>query len=463
MKIHLSAICGTAMASLAGLLRARGHEVTGSDQDVYPPMSAQLEELGIPIRSPYDARNVPADADLVVIGNALSRGNPEVEVVLDRRQRMTSLPALLAEEFLRPKASLVVAGTHGKTTTTSLLAFLLDRAGLDPSFLVGGVPNDFGRSYRLGDGRHFVIEGDEYDCAFFDKRPKFVHYLPVVAVIGNVEYDHADIYPDLAAVKTAFVRLLNVIPRSGLLVAGTESPAVREILPLAPCRVETFAIEGEADWQALDVRAEGASTCFRLRRKGTDIGEFRLALSGEHNVRNALAAIAVAAEAGVDPVTARPGLAAFRGVRRRLELRGRARGVTVYDDFAHHPTAVRATLQALRTVGEGRLIAIFEPRSYTSRTRVFQQDYARAFADADRVIVAAAHPPGKVPEGQRLSEPELVESVRRGGTPAELVPTVDAIVERLAAELRDGDRVVILSNGGFGGIHAKLLQALGEG
>ncbi len=462
MKVHLSGICGAAMASLAGLLRERGHAVTGSDQDVYPPMSTQLEELGIPIRSPYEARNVPEDADLVVIGNALSRGNPEVEAVLDRRQRMTSLPALLAEEFLRPKVSLVVAGTHGKTTTSALLAFLLDRAGFDPSFLVGGVPNDFGRSYRLGGGPHFVVEGDEYDCAFFDKRPKFVHYLPVVAVIGNVEYDHADIYPDLAAVQAAFVRLLNVIPRQGLLVAGTESPALKDILPRALCRVETFAVEEEADWQALDLRTNGAHTSFRLRRKGRELGEYRLALSGVHNVRNALATIAVAAEAGVEPPVARPWLATFGGVKRRLEVRGRARGVTVYDDFAHHPTAVRATLQALRTAGGRRLVAVFEPRSYTSRTRVFQEDFARAFADADRVIVAAAHLPGKVPEGHRLSEPELVESVRRQGTPAELVPTVDAIVERLARELREGDRVVILSNGAFGGIHDKLLRALGE-
>jgi UDP-N-acetylmuramate: L-alanyl-gamma-D-glutamyl-meso-diaminopimelate ligase len=461
VKVHLSAICGTAMASLAGLLRERGHEVTGSDQDVYPPMSTQLEELGIAIRSPYDAGNVPEDADLVVIGNALSRGNPEVEVVLDRRQRMTSLPALLAEEFLRPRTSMVVAGTHGKTTTTSLLAFLLDRAGLEPSFLVGGVPVDFGRSYRLGGGRHFVVEGDEYDCAFFDKRPKFVHYLPEVAVIGNVEFDHADIYADLGAVQTAFVRLLNVIPRRGLLVAGVESRALREILPRALCRVETFAVEGEADWQASEVRAEGGATSFRLRGKGKDLGELRLALAGEHNVRNALAAIAVAADAGVPPEAMRPWLAEFRGVKRRLEMRGTARGVTVYDDFAHHPTAVRATLEALRTAVRGSLVAIFEPRSYSSRTRAFQHDYASAFKAADRVIIAAAHLPGKVPEDQRLSEVELVDSVRRQGTPADFIPSVGEIVERLAAELEAGDRVVVLSNGGFGGLHDKLLQALG--
>jgi UDP-N-acetylmuramate: L-alanyl-gamma-D-glutamyl-meso-diaminopimelate ligase len=242
MKVHLSAIAGTAMASLAGLLRERGHEVTGSDQDIYPPMSTQLEELGIPVRSPYAEENVPADADLVVIGNALSRGNPEVEIVLDRKQRMASLPQVLAEQVIRGHESLVVAGTHGKTTTTSMLAFLLDQAGLDPSFLIGGVPADFARSYRIGGGRHFVVEGDEYDSAFFDKRPKFLHYLPDIAVIGNLEYDHADIYPDLASVQLAFARLIQLIPRRGLLVAGIESAPLREILPRALCRVETFTL-----------------------------------------------------------------------------------------------------------------------------------------------------------------------------------------------------------------------------
>jgi hypothetical protein len=270
VKVHLSAICGTAMASLAGLLRERGHEVTGSDQDVYPPMSTQLETLGIPIRTPYAEENVPASADLVVIGNALSRGNPEVEAVLDRRQRFTSLPALVAEELLRPRRPLVVAGTHGKTTTASLLAFLLRGAGRDPSFLIGGVPVDFDRSYRLGAGDHFVIEGDEYDCAFFDKRPKFVHYLPEVAIIGNVEFDHADIYRDLEAVQTAFLRLLNVVPRRGLLIAGTESPALAEILPKARCRVETFGLDAAADWCAADVRAEAGGTRFRLLVRGRE-------------------------------------------------------------------------------------------------------------------------------------------------------------------------------------------------
>lgn len=455
------------MASLAGLLKQRGHELSGSDQDVYPPMSSQLEKLGIAVRSPYAEANVPEDAELVVIGNALSRGNPEVEAVLDRKQRYTSLPALLAEEFLRGRASLVVAGTHGKTTTTSMLAFLLERASLEPSFLIGGVAQDFGVSYRLGKGPHFVIEGDEYDSAFFDKRPKFVHYLPDVAVIGNVEYDHADIYPDLASVQTAFVRLMNVVPRRGLIVAGIESRALAEILPRALSRVETFAVDAEADWQALEYETAEAGASFRLLRGGQDLGRFRVGLQGRHNVRNALAALAAASAAGVGLEAARSALPEFRGVRRRLELLGRVRGVAVYDDFAHHPTAVRETLQALRGVERaalaqgGRLIAVFEPRSYTSRTRVFQADFAAAFAEADAVVIAGAHLPGKVPEGLRISERDLVRSVAERGREARFLPSVEAIVEHLQAECREGDVVAILSNGGFGGIHGRLLQALG--
>jgi UDP-N-acetylmuramate: L-alanyl-gamma-D-glutamyl-meso-diaminopimelate ligase len=464
MKIHLSGIAGTAMASLAGLLVARKHAVSGSDQDVYPPMSTQLEALGIPIRSPYREENVPADADLAVIGNALSRGNPEIEVVLDRKQRMSSMPALLAEEFLRGHHCIVVAGTHGKTTTTSLASYILHRAGKDPSFLIGGVPVDFERSYRLGGGEHFVVEGDEYDSAFFDKRPKFVHYLPDVAIIGNVEYDHADIYPDLGAVQRAFVHLLNLVPRRGLVVAGLETPALREILPKAKSPVQTFGMSPEADWRATQVRPAADGWHFRLIRQGHDEGEFTLSSPGEHNLRNALAALAAVSAVGVAPAAAREALASFGGVKRRLEIRGRERGVVVYDDFAHHPTAVRETLRALRTLvsaeGSGRLIAVFEPRSYTSRTRVFQEDFARAFQDADRVILAAAYLPAKVPEGQRLSEGELVQAIAELGKDARLIPSVDDIVGHLVRDLREGDRVVILSNGGFGGIHDKLLSAL---
>jgi UDP-N-acetylmuramate: L-alanyl-gamma-D-glutamyl-meso-diaminopimelate ligase len=461
MKVHLSAICGTAMASLAGLLHERGHDVSGSDQDIYPPMSTQLADLDIPVRTPYAEKNVPADADLVVIGNALSRGNPEVEIVLDRKQRFTSLPALLAEEFIRGNTSLVVAGTHGKTTTSSLLAHVLHATGRDPGFLIGGVPIDFGRSYRLGTQGLFVVEGDEYDCAFFDKRPKFVHYAPDVAVIGNVEFDHADIYSDLAAVQTAFVRLLNVVPRRGTVIAGIESRALHEILPRAHSRVETFGLSAEAHWRALDVRVDGRGSRFRLMRGGRDEGEFVLSLPGEHNVRNALAALAAAAVVDVTPTAARAALETFRGVKRRLELRGRVRGIAVYDDFAHHPTAVRETLRALRSLaGTGRLVAVFEPRSYTSRTRVFQEAFAQAFSGADLVVVAAAHLPGKVPEAERLSERDLVAGIVRAGVEAVFIARVPEIVQHLVGRLGDGDCVAILSNGGFDAVHERLLAAL---
>jgi UDP-N-acetylmuramate: L-alanyl-gamma-D-glutamyl-meso-diaminopimelate ligase len=462
VKVHLSAICGTAMASLAGLLRDRGHVVSGSDQDVYPPMSTQLEALGIPIRSPYHADNVPADADVVVIGNALSRGNPEVEVVLDRKQRAVSMPALLADELLRDRTSIVVAGTHGKTTTSSLVAFLLDRAGRDPSFLIGGVPQDFGRSYRLAAGPHFVVEGDEYDCAFFDKRPKFVHYLPDVAVVGNVEFDHADIYPDLAAVETAFGRLLSVLPRRGRLIAGVESPSVARLIASSPAPVDTFGLSEGARFRAVDLRTGPDGTAFRLLVDGTDHGAFRMPLAGEHNVRNALAALAAVGAVGVAPAEVREALSAFRGVKRRLDLRGVVRGVSVYDDFAHHPTAVRATLRALRALvpADGRLVAVFEPRSYTSRTRVFQADFAAALAEADAVVIAAAHLPGKVPEGERLSPAEMAAGITAAGGRASFVPEVPAIVAHVAAAARSGDVVAVLSNGGFGGIHELLLAAL---
>jgi UDP-N-acetylmuramate: L-alanyl-gamma-D-glutamyl-meso-diaminopimelate ligase len=461
MKIHLSAVCGTAMGSLAGLLKARGHDVTGSDQDVYPPMSDQLAALGVPIRSPYREENVPADADMVVLGNALSRGNPEVEVVLDRKQRLSSMPALLAEEFLRDRTSVVVAGTHGKTTTTSMLSFLLTRGELDPSFLIGGVPVDEGRSWRLGGGEHFVVEGDEYDSAFFDKRPKFVHYRPDLAVLGNVEFDHADIYPDLDAVKLAFLRLLQVIPRRGRLIAGIDSPLAAELARSAFCPVTTFGFDEAAEWRAVDAGPADEGWRFQLVRGGRDEGVFSVQLPGEHNVRNALAALATASAVGVDLERCRAALAEFRGVKRRLEVRGVVGGISVYDDFAHHPTAVRETLKALRrVVGAGRLVAVFEPRSYTSRTRVFQEDFARALSGADLAVVASAHLPAKVPADQRVSERDLVNAIADSGGHGRFVEHVDEIVTVLAGELRRGDHVVVLSNGGFGGIHDKLLAAL---
>ena len=464
MKIHISGVCGTATASLAGLLKAKGHEVTGSDQDVYPPMSDELARMGVPVSSPYAEENIPKDAGLVVIGNALSRGNPEVEAVLDAKRRYTSQAALLADEFLRDRTSIVVAGTHGKTTTTSMLTHVLRHAGLDPSFLIGGVSLDLGASYGLGAGPHFVVEGDEYDTAFFDKRPKFVHYLPDIAIVGNLEFDHADIYADLAAVQLAFTRLMSVIPGRGLLIAGIESPGLVDILGRAKSRVATFAL-GEAagaSWQAREVVLSSAGAAFDVFHDGRRLGRISMSASGNHNVRNALAAAIAALSAGVPFDRLAAAFAAFRGVKRRLEIRGEVLCIRVYDDFAHHPTAVRETIAALRSrLGPGeRVVTIFEPRSYTSRTKVFEADFARAFATADEVVISAAHLPGKVPEGQRISEETLVASINREGGRARFTRTVDEIVSDLAGRLRPGDHVLVLSNGGFGDIHEKLLTAL---
>ena len=464
MRIHISGVCGTATASLAGLLKARGHDVTGSDQDVYPPMSDELARMGVTVSSPYAEANLPKDADLIVIGNALSRGNPEVEAVLDGKRRYTSQAALLADEFLRDRVSIVVAGTHGKTTTTAMLTHILRHAGFDPSFLIGGVSLDLGGSYGLGSGPHFVVEGDEYDTAFFDKRPKFVHYLPDIAIIGNVEFDHADIYPDLVAVQLAFTRLLSVVPRRGLLIAGIESPALVGILDRAKSRVATFAIgqDTHASWQAHEISLSAEGAAFDVVAEGRRRGRVRMPASGQHNVRNALAATAAATEAGVPFEKIVDALAGFQGVKRRLELRGRVGGISVYDDFAHHPTAVRETIAALKSrlpVGD-RVVVVFEPRSYTSRTRFFENDFARAFATADEVVISAAHLPGKVPESERISEFSLVASINAAGGRARLVPTVDGIVSELSAALRFGDHVLVLSNGAFGAIHEKLLSAL---
>jgi UDP-N-acetylmuramate: L-alanyl-gamma-D-glutamyl-meso-diaminopimelate ligase len=462
-RIHLIGICGTAMATLAALLKRRGHDVRGSDQNVYPPMSDFLAAEGIPISSPYDAERITADLDLVIVGNAISRGNPELESVLERKIRYCSLPEAVRDHFLWGSRSFVIAGTHGKTTTTSLTGWLLTSAGLDPTVLVGGIALNFGEggsSYRLGDGREFVIEGDEYDSAFFDKTAKFLKYLPDVAVIGNVEFDHADIYASLDDVRLAFRRLVNLVPRNGLLLLGADSPHAHALAEHARSPVETFGLSDGCTWQAHDVSSGGGLTRFAVRRAGEAFGTFESPLLGVHNVRNALAAIAVGAFAGVPAVDLATGLRGFKGIKRRLETIGVERGVTVIDDFAHHPTAVHETLAALRTgYPDRRVWAVFEPRSASSCRRVFQKDFAAAFELADEVIVAGVFR-STLPEAERLSADELVDDLRARGRRARHVAEVDAIVRLVASEHREGDVVVLMSNGGFGGIHRKLLQAL---
>ena len=466
MRAHFIGICGTAMATVAAMMKHRGIDVRGSDQDVYPPMSDFLSAEGIPTMSGYRAEHVTGDLDVVVVGNAISRGNVELEEVLDRKIRYCSLPEAVREHFLWGARSIVIAGTHGKTTTTALAGWVLTHGGADPSVLVGGIARNFGvggSSYRMGHGRAFVIEGDEYDSAFFDKTAKFLKYLPDVAVINNVEFDHADIYADFDAVALAFRRLVNLVPRTGLLLVGADSPGARGLLGAAVSRVETFGLGEDVDWQAHDLEAAGPSTRFRVRKRGSPYGAFELPLVGVYNVRNALAAIAIAADAGISVERTAEGLKLFAGVKRRLEVVGTAGGVTVYDDFAHHPTAVGVTLAGLRAANPtARIWAVFEPRSASSCRRIFQDDFARAFAGADEVLIAPIFR-SKLPEAERLSVPQLVRDINAGsgsGTSAREADSIDDIIGAIVREHTPGDLVVIMSNGGFGGIHRKLLKAL---
>jgi UDP-N-acetylmuramate: L-alanyl-gamma-D-glutamyl-meso-diaminopimelate ligase len=462
-RIYFIGICGTAMATLAAMLKRKGHQVVGSDQDVYPPMSEFLAAEHIPVASGYRPEHITSDIDLVVVGNAISRGNPELEEVLDRKIRYCSLPEAVRDHFLWGARSIVVAGTHGKTTTTSLVGWLLTYAGRDPSILVGGIARNFGEqgsSYRIGNGRDFVIEGDEYDSAFFDKTAKFLKYLPDIAVINNVEFDHADIYADMDAVTLAFRRLVALVPRKGLLLVGADSPGARALVPAARSRVQTFGTNDDVDWQAHAIEAGDTSTRFCVRRRGRPSAEFAVPLLGTHNVRNALVAIAVASELGIDDERIRAGLLEFAGVKRRLELVGSAAGVTVYDDFAHHPTAVAETLAGLRASHPSvRIWAVFEPRSASSCRAIFQDDFARAFAAADEVVLAPVFR-SSLPEEQRLSTTRLVQALRGNGQSAREGASIDAIIDTIVREHRPGDLVVLMSNGGFGGIHRRLLQAL---
>ncbi len=459
---HLIGICGTAMASLAGMLTARGHRVTGSDENVYPPMSLELERLGIPVFSGYREENLTERPDVVVVGNAIPRGNPEVEVVLDRRWYYTSMADVLKRDFLQGRRVLAIAGTHGKTTTTAMAAHVLTVGGLNPGFLVGGVAENFGASFRVTDSEFFVIEADEYDTAYFDKGPKFMHYLPEIGIVNNVEFDHADIYRDLDAVKLAFRRFINLIPRSGALVAGFDSPYAKELSERSFAPIESFATgDSNAVWTASDIRYTEQGMHFTALRRGERFGEFELGTFGDFNVRNALAVIAAAVKWDVPVGKIAEGLATFKSVKRRMQIRGEVGGVTVIDDFAHHPTAVRETLDALAKRFAGRrIIVAFEPRSWSSRKKVFQQDYETAFGPASRVVIAPVFEAHKLVADDQFLPEQLTAALTARGKQAEVISGADAIVERLRPDLKPGDVVAILSNGGFGGIHEKLLEAL---
>jgi UDP-N-acetylmuramate: L-alanyl-gamma-D-glutamyl-meso-diaminopimelate ligase len=465
--IHLIGICGTAMASLAGMLNERGFRVTGSDAAAYPPMSNFLASLGIPIAQPFDAGNLKPHPDLVVVGNAISRGNVELEYVLGARIPFCSLPQILHDEFLLGKEVLVVAGTHGKTTTTSMLSWIFHSAGLEPSFLIGGIAENFGSSFALGQGKHFVLEGDEYDTAFFDKGPKFLHYFPDAVILTSVEFDHADIYKDLDAVETAFKRLVNLVPRRGRIVAIDTGDSVERCIEKAFCPVERYGLQGQAEWQIVNLRFEPARTSWTVLQGGQPWADFEFGLAGEYNVCNATAAAAMAAGCGISKEQIQAALRIFKSVKRRLEVKAQVNGVTIIDDFAHHPTAIAGTLTALRSRFPGsRLWVILEPRSNTLRRNVFQHELANSLALADEAVVAGVFKSESIPPAERLDLMAVGAELEQRGKRVRIISGVDGIVQVVAPELHPGDVVAILSNGGFDGIYEKLparLKEIGSG
>ncbi|MBI4664487.1 MAG: UDP-N-acetylmuramate:L-alanyl-gamma-D-glutamyl-meso-diaminopimelate ligase [Verrucomicrobia bacterium] len=455
-SIHFSGIGGTAMASVAAALQEMGFAVTGSDQNIYPPMSTFLAERKIAVMSGYSEANLRHKPDLVVIGNALSRGNSEVEAALDHKLRYCSLPELLKDFFLRGKRSIVVAGTHGKTTTTALLAWVFEQNGLNPSFLIGGIANNLGQGARFTESEWFIIEGDEYDTAFFDKRSKFIHYLPETAILNNLEFDHADIFEDVAAIQTAFRRLINLVPRNGLLLANGDDLNLASLLHVTHCPVKRFGFGEENSIHAFNVRLGATASEFELPSF-----KFHLNLIGDFNVRNALAVIACAKHYGLKNSQIQAAFDTFGGVKRRLEIRGVSAGITVIDDFGHHPTAIRETLRALRVKYPGqRIWAVFEPRSNTTRRKVFQSDLVGAFADADAVVVAQVARLELLPAEERLNPQQLIQDLRANGKAAEYLPDVETIVNHVSKNAQGGDVVCVFSNGGFGRIHEKLLERL---
>ena len=457
-SVHFVGICGTAMASAAAALKEQGYEVTGSDQSIYPPMSTFLAERKLAVMDGYSERNLAHKPDLVVIGNAISRGNPEAEYALDHKLRFCSLPDLLREFFLRGKRCLVVSGTHGKTTTTSLLTWVFEHNGLNPSFLIGGIPANLGQGARFTDSPWFIIEGDEYDTAFFDKRSKFIHYLPEVAIINNVEFDHADIFADLAAVQKTFSHFIRLVPRNGLLLGNGDDPNLAPLLNVSFCPVKRFGL-GEANAvRATNLRLGPSASEFEIPS-----AKFHINLVGELNVRNALAVVAAAKHCGLSNKQIQSAFDTFKGIKRRMEVRGISGGVTVIDDFGHHPTAIRETLRALRVkYARDKIWAIFEPRSNTTRRNVFQQELAASFADADGVIVSQIARLELLKPEERLNPEQLMQDLKAAGKNAAYLADADAIVTYAGSHVQPGDVVVVFSNGGFGGIHGKLLERFGR-
>jgi len=453
--VHFLGICGTAMGAVAAAMKDRGFHVTGQDDKVYPPMSTFLESKGIGITNGFQPEDIPA-ADVIVIGNAMTRGNPAVEAVLNRKIFYLSLPETLKQFFLRGRHNLVVTGTHGKTTTTSMLAWIFEFAGKEPGYLIGGIPANLGQGACLRDTRHYVLEGDEYDTAFFDKRSKFIHYLPELVIVNNIEFDHADIYADLDAVKLSFRRLLNIVPSEGLVLVNGDDANCLDVAQTCPAPIVEVGFSPNAGNRIRNVAHGAGGSSFEL------FGErFEIPLSGDFNIRNAAMAASAAHYYGIPPATIREALAAFKGIKRRQEVRGTVRGITIIDDFGHHPTAIRETLSGLAAKYPGaRIWAIFEPRSNTTRRAVFQNELPAAFSGAAGVFIAEVARLDQIPENERLNPARVVSDIAAQGKPAFYEPTADAIVARLGPLAKSGDIVAVFSNGGFDGIHQKLLDRL---
>jgi len=457
-SVHFVGLGGTAMASVAAAMKGKGIDVTGSDQNVYPPMSTFLAERQIEVMNGYAERNLAHKPDLVVMGNAISRGNPEAEFVLDHKLRYCSLPELLKEFFIRGKRSIVIAGTHGKTTTTSLLTWVFEHNGLNPSYLIGGIPNNLGQGARFTDGEWFIIEGDEYDTAFFDKRSKFVHYLPEIGVINNLEFDHADIFENLDAIKKSLAHFIRLIPRNGLLLGNGDDLNLAPLLNVDHCPVQRFGLGENNKVRAFNLRYGPTATEFEIPSF-----KFHLNMMGELNARNALAVIASAKHCGLKNHQIQSAFDTFKGIKRRMEVRGIAGGVTVVDDFGHHPTAIRETLRALRIkYPREKIWAIFEPRSNTTRRNVFQTELVAAFSDANEVVVSEVARLEQIAAAERLNPEKLMQDLKASGKTAAYLPDVASIVSHVARNAQGGDIVCVFSNGGFGGIHGKLLEQLGR-
>lgn len=459
--VHVMGIAGTAMAALAGMLADAGYKVTGSDTAIYPPMSDYLAGLKIPVMKGYNASNLDHKPDLVVVGNVIRADYEEAKALMERDLPYCSFPEAFGSLFLRDAHSVVIAGTHGKTTTTAITAWLLQAAGLDPGFLIGGIAKNFDRTARRGAGQRFVIEGDEYDTAFFDKGPKFLHYRPKTVVVTSVEFDHADIYADLEAVKVAFRKLMRIVPTDGTVIVRADDAGANEISAETSARIWRYGPGHEWDGETLGVDADTGTATFVVRRGGEPIGTFRSCMVGRHNLYNQVAAAAAAIAAGAEPTRLADGFSTFQGIKRRQEVIGEPGGVTVLDDFAHHPTAVQVTLDALRErYGKRRLWAVWEPRSATSRRSVFQQDYVEAFDRADQVVIATPFDQGRIAEEDRFSSDQLVRDLAERGVDAVSLADADSIAQTVASRAHPHDVVAILSNGAFGGLHKKLLELL---